>query len=816
MKKQFKLFITAIIAVTMCSVLLAADGIWTATANGNWSDGGNWDGGIVAGGSGATAEFTNAIPGTVDCVIDTATTIGNINFADGDAVPNNRDLEPGNILTLAGGSTINADASVAQSNIKCVLDGTEGFTLTGDGIVNIGNTSNLISGTVTLNTTTTVKGNHKDAFMNADLVVGTSQVESRKNEFNAKTITVNNTGILDLFQTDAAGFPVKVQADSITVNNGGTLGAGNDPAAPLVGESFELLSPSITINSGGRIKVIAPNAKSVGGSNITVLAGGEVGFFNNNQTYTLNNPLVLDGWGIAPSLGALTVQGLNNLTNNGPITLTGNTRIGMWGGGDNYMVMNGPISGGGPCILLAQAGHPTHIRRFELHAANTYTGDSKIEGFACQNITTLFGNQRLPHTPLTLQIHNWSSDTASTFDLNGYTQEVITLTVAPGLGGDLIKIIGGGELRVTSNNVDVIAGNFEISNVSLIANKYILVRSGNKMTVSNAYIYCGLELMPGIAASPGTVVLDNGAEANVFVTRVGIDPSVEANDVGIYYLKSGSILKTAAAQNSGGGASGLGFGSAIYYDGGTLSDGLWNDWSGSYADWIRQGFSNVVQLGGAKIEINNVNGRAILVPFIHDPALGGTPDGGLTKLGAGTLTLNAVSTYTGPTVISEGKLIVDGDISASSGITLASSAAIGGSGTVGALTIPDGATISPGASIGTLSSGSITMESGSEYDWEVGDPVSADLLDVTGTFSIPIAGMTVNAIAAGSPGGTYTLVQTTGGIIGNPNDITMNYIGTLSGSAAYVSGNDLLADVVPEPATLGLLAILGLAFLRRK
>ena len=140
MKKLIKLTVTAIIAITMSSVIFAADGIWTSTAaSGNWSDGGNWDSGIIAGGSGATAEFTNAIPGTVDCIIDAATTIGNINFADGDATPNNRDLEAGGAdLTLAGGPTINSDASVNQANIKCILAGTEGFTLTGDGIVNIG------------------------------------------------------------------------------------------------------------------------------------------------------------------------------------------------------------------------------------------------------------------------------------------------------------------------------------------------------------------------------------------------------------------------------------------------------------------------------------------------------------------------------------------------------------------------------------------------------------------------------------------------------------------------------------------------------
>ena len=810
MKKQFKLLMTAIVAVTMCSVLLAADGTWTATANGNWSDGGNWDGGIVAGGSGSAAYFTNDIPANVQSIVDVDTTIGNIYASDNEADGARRQImHTDKILTFAGGTTIDC---VTRLDLRTVVAGTEGFTKIGAGDMNIGQNSNLISGTVNLNGTGLILLNDHNALMNADLKL-TTALDSQKYECNLKTITVDNSGIFNL-HTTSPGYtvPVLVQAESITVNNGGQLGAGLNPLTGA-GQSFDLLSPSITINSGGRIKINTGAANSVGGSNITVVAGGEVGFFDNFKTYTLNNSLVLDGWGIAPSLGALTVQGVNSLTNNGPITLTGNTRIGMWGGGDNYMVMNGPISGTGPCILLAQAGHPTHIRRFELHAANTYTGDSKIEGFACQNITTLFGNQRLPHTPLTLQIHNWSSDTESTFDLNGYTQAVTTLTVAPGADGDLIKLIGGGQMEVTSNNVDVLGGNFEVKDVSLIANKYILVRTGNEMTVSNAYIYCGLELMPGIAASPGTVVLDNAAEANVFVTRVGIDPSVEANDVGTYYLKSGSILKTAGAHNSGGGASGLGSGSAIYYDGGTLSDGLWNDWNASYTDWIKPGFSNIIQVGGAKIEVNNVNNRIVNVPFLHDPALGGTVDGGLTKLGPQVLTLNGVNDYTGPTTVSAGTLIING-MGASKLLVVADGATIGD--TSGTLTIPDSATVSPGSSIGTMNSGSLIMDTGSEYDWEVGNPVSADLIDVAGTFTISAGGFTVNAIGAGSPGGTYALVQTTGGIIGDPNEITMNYIGGLSGSAAYVSGNDLLADVVPEPATLGLLAILGLAFLRRK
>jgi len=185
----------------------------------------------------------------------------------------------------------------------------------------------------------------------------------------------------------------------------------------------------------------------------------------------------------------------------------------------------------------------------------------------------------------------------------------------------------------------------------------------------------------------------------------------------------------------------------------------------------------------------------------------------LTKLGPPVLTLNGVNDYTGPTTVSSGTLIIN-TMGASKALVVADGATIGD--TSGTLTIPAGATVSPGSSIGTMNSGSLIMDTGSEYDWEVGDPVSADLIDVAGTFTISAGGLTVNVIGAGSPGGTYALVQTTGGIIGNANEITMNYTGGLSGSAAYISGNDLLADVIPEPATFGLLAILGLAFLRRK
>ncbi len=209
-----------------------------------------------------------------------------------------------------------------------------------------------------------------------------------------------------------------------------------------------------------------------------------------------------------------------------------------------------------------------------------------------------------------------------------------------------------------------------------------------------------------------------------------------------------------------------------------------------------------------------------------------------------TLVLSGTNTYTGPTTVAAGLLVVDGDISASALTSVQGGGTLSGAGRVGDTVIRDGGTVSPGNSPGTLNiTGDIDWLGGGNYNWQIVTAagtagLSWDLISVSGALDLSaltdinefkinlwsLSGVDpdVNGNASSfdpSRNYTWTIVRTLGGITGYiGSDQFLVNIGATNGAGGFAnplsggtfsvrqSGNDLnlvftSSTPIPEPGT---------------
>ncbi len=164
--------------------------------------------------------------------------------------------------------------------------------------------------------------------------------------------------------------------------------------------------------------------------------------------------------------------------------------------------------------------------------------------------------------------------------------------------------------------------------------------------------------------------------------------------------------------------------------------------------------------------------------------------GGLTKRGAGGLTLTGTSRYTGATRVLDGTLTVNGSI-ATSTLMVGSGATLSGTGQVGPTTVAG--TLAPGNSIGTLTvAGDYTHLAGATYAAEIDSQGRSDQLAVGGTARLQGGTLQLIGLDAGTLGRQYTLIDATGGIVGDFAAIAPQYLffgldGAASGSTYRLS-----------------------------
>ena len=215
----------------------------------------------------------------------------------------------------------------------------------------------------------------------------------------------------------------------------------------------------------------------------------------------------------------------------------------------------------------------------------------------------------------------------------------------------------------------------------------------------------------GVGNGNGTFYLASRDQGSLTVSGSGalncvtLDISRNANGntrgaVGVVNLNGGTIacsrVGTATANSQTGPASsGVSPSANFNFNGGTLkaTASSANFYQGSIVAPVIP-ITTTVKAGGAIVDDGGF-AITMLEPLQHDGTLGATPDGGFIKLGAGTNTLTAASTYTGNTVISNGTLVIAGSLSAASAVNVTASGTLAGTGIVGGNVTVNG-TITPG------------------------------------------------------------------------------------------------------------------------
>ena len=561
---------------------------------------------------------------------------------------------------------------------------------------------------------------------------------------NGNTINVNPLGIL---QT-GAHYPIFTYGGTLSlnqpfsvVNTGGytfTIDTSTQGVVNLVvasgppqwnGGSTADSDWSDPANWGGTT-LTASNLLYFGGNNRVnntndTAAGtpyGNIDFFSGSGAFVLNgNAITLLGSNIVNNSTSLqTIEIPLDFSNSqtvsasaGPIILGGGLNF-TGGGTTNYLTLSGTgiltnllssLNANGT-NLLAVTGAGSDWTLVDNSSSTPMTIPWSLQ---ITNGTLNFGNAGSAPTLTSLTFHNGPAD-SQLGDANG-ANAMLNIT-----NGTLsLNTLNTGQALNSTGIVNVAGGILNLGPIGSFASDYFQgANGGNTNEDSVVNISAGtINLGTETANHAGTFYVASRGNGMLNITGKGtlncgiIDVSRNAqgstfSSVGVINLNGGYIVAsrigTAVANSQAGPASNGSTPSATFnFNGGTLraSASSTTYYQGSTVAPVIP-ITSIVQAGGAIIDSSNFN-ISVLEPLQHASALGATLDGGLIKQGTGTLSLTAASTYTGPTVVSNGTLAVNGSVADTSGTTVESGGTFAGAGSVGGnVAVAAGGAIAPG------------------------------------------------------------------------------------------------------------------------
>ncbi|MGN6556020.1 MAG: beta strand repeat-containing protein, partial [Verrucomicrobiota bacterium] len=484
-----------------------------------------------------------------------------------------------------------------------------------------------------------------------------------------------------------------------------------------------------TLLSAGNVKVAVTNANSVFGlGDVTVASGVQIWdnvasasgrVWNNNLTIAGDGG---SGAGAGANTGVIYLNSGVDLVLNGTLTLSDDSRLTAANSVNVGYVLNGDVNL--DAYTLTLRGGSTSLQ-------TDWAINGDVSGAGGGGLAWNAGN---PNSMLTLS----GSNTYSGLTTNNAILSITSTNALPGWDtAGRYSISGAGTLAV-GNDVD---------------DSSILTILGTGNLAANAkigfYTAAGDRNCPLNLSDTGAGALGVTKVANNTLTLSGLNTYT-----GVTKVNGGVLLIPATTALPG-------------WD----TDGRYSVASGatlavanavSDAD-IATILATTNFVSGARIGFDTTAGNRTYPNILANTSAGSL---GVQKLGNNTLTLAAVNTYSGATVVSGGVLTVNGSTAGGS-VAVSSNATLSGYGLIkGAVTIQGGGTLSLGSSIGVLTiSNGLTLQANSATVMKLAKGSSPANDQVGGIRTLTYGGtltVTTNVgMAALAAGDSFQLFQAT-------------------------------------------------------
>ncbi|MCW1923906.1 autotransporter-associated beta strand repeat-containing protein [Luteolibacter arcticus] len=693
----------------------AASGTWTnPTAGGLWSATGNWSAAAIADGSGSTADFSTLDLTTDNIVhLNTARTIGNLNFGDTDTATAagwllDNNVSATNILTLVGGTptiTVGDLGTGKSANITAVLAGTSGLIKNGAGTLTLSgaNTyaggSTLSGGTLALSTTGTLGAVANTLSVSASNSATLDLLGTANRSLSTGLVTLNAGSTLVVKRSE---FNVDTHVGSTTISGNvsgtGTVVLGpNGGAVALTphrrttigtgGAGFNAFTGKIVVESGSNLALFAGSLLDPNNNDLEIKSGGVVSLLAGSSTFVRD------------------LTGLGSFTKNAVASTSILTvESGSFGG-----IIAGNLFGGNSTTVDLTK---TTAGTLTLSGVNAYSGATTITGGTLE----INGAGQLQNGAYAGTISN-----AGTIRFNSTANQTLS-GVLSGAGGFIKDNSGTVALSAANTNT----GAFTVNGGNLVFAKQVslynntpanwtaanlIVNSGGTLGVNvggtGEFTAADLDSLKALGTGAGGFLsgsllginTTNAGGNFTYASNIG-DSNGGANVLGLHKLGTGVL--TLIGTNTYTGPTRISGGVALFPQKVSLYNNTPASWNATNLI-VGSGGTLAVSVGGAG-EFTSADLDALKAlgngsgGFLNDSALGidttnaggtftyasdiantnGEADAlGLTKLGTGTLVLTGALTYTGPTSVLGGSIeyasnsdqLISGVVSGASALT---------------------------------------------------------------------------------------------------------------------------------------------------